>query len=118
MAITSATIEALQMLRGLSMLTIEDCYFDEDALTRFHHMLMPHNREPHLPNIRFLRISGFHPSSEPTEEEPYERIDTKQLIADATSTPSQLHIEAGGFKYWRSHYKWNAYQKNGTFVNQ
>jgi hypothetical protein len=115
MAITPAAIKALQMARSLSQLTIEGCYFEGDAFSHLHHMLLSHNQEFNFPHLKFLRISGFYPSSEPTEEKLYDKIDTERLIADAASTQAHLHIEAGGFKYWQPPIVWDSYQQNGIF---
>jgi hypothetical protein len=101
MAITHATIGTIRMLRGLSTLTIEECYFEDDAFSHLHHMLMPQSRESSLPHLRFLRLSGFQRT--PELEYPYgeySRIDIRQLITDAMSGPPPLHIEPGGFKHW------------------
>jgi hypothetical protein len=101
MAITHATVSTIQMLKGLSTLTIAECYFEDDAFSHLHHMLMAHSRESGLPHLRFLRLSGFWriPESEYPYGE-YSRIDIRQLITDAMSIPSPLHIEPGGFEHW------------------
>jgi hypothetical protein len=101
MAITHATVGTIRMLRGLSTLIIEECYFEDDALSHLHHMLMPQSRESSLPHLRFLRLSGFQRTPElkyPYGE--YSRIDIRQLITDAMSGPPPLHIEPGWFKHW------------------
>jgi hypothetical protein len=113
MAITPATIDAIQMLKGISRLTIESCYFENDALSRLYHMLISHSQGSTFPHLRFLRLSGFRPLFQPKPEHPYdeyEKIDFKQLIADTISTTSPLHIEVGALKHWPLRYFWEAYR--------
>ncbi|PVG04138.1 hypothetical protein CPB86DRAFT_868884 [Serendipita vermifera] len=102
MAVMPTTIDAIQILRGLSELTIEGCYFKDDALSSLHHTLIPHYRESALPNLRFLRLSGFQPGCELE----YDKLDMRQIISDASAPPS-LQFEAGGFKEWPPSRSWD-----------
>jgi hypothetical protein len=113
MIITPEAIDTIQMLKGISRLTIESCYFESDALSILHQMLISHSRESTFPHLRFLRLSGFQPLLQPKPEHPYdeyEKIDFKQIIADTISTTSPLRIEVGALKHWPLRYFWEAYR--------
>jgi hypothetical protein len=59
MDITTAAINTLQMLEGLSKLTIKKCRFQGDAFDLFCHMLKRHNRGTTFPSLQFLNFNGL-----------------------------------------------------------
>jgi hypothetical protein len=80
MHITTAAIDTLQMLKGLTKVTIERCRFQGDTFHLFRHMLMPYRRSTAFPSLQSLRLNDLHVYHYKGVE--YTKMDGSRLFVD------------------------------------